>query len=206
MSDTYRTVRQYASSQFKEKGSKFIGHIYPAASRDEAEARVADIQKEYHDATHNCSAFRIGIGDEALFHFDDDGEPSGTAGKPIYQAILGTDLTNVVIIVTRYFGGTKLGTGGLIRAYGYSAKLTIEQAKVVEKTLAEKVTVQSDYDDMNLVMRAIESFQGKLIDQEYGESVQISLAVPRSLVNQLKSRLKEQSAGRIQFVRAADDL
>lgn len=206
MSDIYRTTLQYASSQFKDKGSKFIGHIYSATSRDEVESRVADIRKEYFDATHNCSAFRIGIGDDALFHYDDDGEPSGTAGKPIYQAIQGADLTNVVIIVTRYYGGTKLGTGGLIRAYGYSAKLTIDQAKVIEKTLAKKVTVKTDYDDMSLVMRAIESFQGKLISQEYSDSVQITLAAPRSQVHKLKLQLKEQSAGRIQFVREAEDL
>jgi len=200
MIDTYLTVKEYAESQFKEKGSKFIGRIYPVQSREEAEGQLEALRKEYYDATHHCSAFRIGIGDQAIFHYDDDGEPSGTAGKPIYQAITGAELTNVLIIVTRYYGGTKLGTGGLIRAYGGSAKMTIEAAEIVKRVLKNRVRIQTTYDDISIVMRLIDQFDGTIAEQDYGKEIEMTVKVRRSEVENFREQLVEQTAGRINIV------
>jgi len=200
MIDTYLTVKEYAESQFKEKGSKFIGRIYPVQSREEAEGQLEALRKEYYDATHHCSAFRIGIGDQAIFHYDDDGEPSGTAGKPIYQAITGAELTNVLIIVTRYYGGTKLGTGGLIRAYGGSAKMTIEAAEIVKRVLKNRVRIQTTYDDISIVMRLIDQFDGTIAEQDCGKEIEMTVKVRRSEVENFREQLVEQTAGRINIV------
>lgn len=200
MIDTFQTVREYAESQFKEKGSKFIGRIYPVQSRDEAETQLDALRKEYYDATHHCSAFRIGIGDQAIFHYDDDGEPSGTAGKPIYQTITGADLTNVLIVVTRYYGGTKLGTGGLIRAYSSSAKMTIEAAAIVKRVLRESVRIQTTYDDISIVMRLIDQFTGNIVEQDYGTDIDLTVRVRRSAVEHFQDQLVEQTSGRVHTI------
>ncbi|MCF7802986.1 MAG: YigZ family protein [Candidatus Marinimicrobia bacterium] len=200
MTDEYLTVKEYATARFKEKGSKFIGHIYPVNSRDDAAQRLSEVKQEYYDATHNCSAYVIGLGDETDFHYDDDGEPSGTAGKPIYQAITGADLTNVIIIITRYFGGTKLGTGGLIRAYGESAHLTIENATIVRKVLTETVSLETTYEDISAVMRTIENMEARITDQDYGEKIRITVAVRQSLAEQFRRQLIDSTGDRIAFV------
>jgi len=199
MIDTFQTVKDYAESQFKEKGSKFIGRIYSVQSRDEAEAQLDALRKEYYDATHHCSAFRVGIGDQAIFHYDDDGEPSGTAGKPIYQAITGAELTNVLIVVTRYYGGTKLGTGGLIRAYGGSAKMTIEAATIVKRVLKESVKIQTTYDDISIIMRLVDQLNGDIAEQEYGKDIKLTIRVRRSNIKKFRDQLIEQTAGRVHF-------
>jgi len=199
MSDKYRTIQSRASAEFKEKGSKFISQIFPVQSREKAEEIVSSVKKDYHDATHNCSAFRVGIGDDAVYHYDDDGEPSGTAGQPIYQAIVGADLTDVLIVVTRYFGGTKLGTGGLIRAYGAAANRAIEDAKVITKYLAETLTIHTTYDDISQVMRVLDEVDGKILRQDYGEGIVLKVAVRKSLAPQFTRKLTDLTAGRIEI-------
>jgi uncharacterized YigZ family protein len=121
MSDTYRTLKEGASATLKVDGSRFLAEAVPVASRDEAEERIAAVRKREHRATHHCTAYRLGPeGDD--FRYDDDGEPSGTAGQPILRRIHARDLTNTLVVVTRYFGGTELGTGGLMQAYGDAAE------------------------------------------------------------------------------------
>jgi len=200
MSDVYRTVRGYARTELKEKGSRFIGHIFPVSSREEAEEHIAAIRKEYYDATHNCSAYRIGFGDQALFYYDDDGEPAGTAGRPIYQALTGADLTNTLILVTRYFGGVKLGTGGLVRAYAETATHAIRAADIVKKIRTEPVRIQTSYQDISGVMRTIESFQAAILEQEYKEDIVLTVAVRLSRMEEFRRHLINNTAGRIQFV------
>lgn len=203
MSDVYRTVRAYARAELKERGSRFIGHIFPISSQEDAEEHIAGIRKEYYDATHNCSAYRIGFGAQALFFYDDDGEPAGTAGRPIYQALTGADLTNTLILVTRYFGGTKLGTGGLARAYGSTATRTIRTADVIKKIRSAPVRLRTSYQDISGVMRTIETFQAVILEQEYGAEITLTVAVRLSRVREFRRELVNTSAGRIQFVSSA---
>jgi len=200
MSDVYRTVREYARSELKEKGSRFIGHIFPVSSEKEAEEHIVEIRKEYYDATHHCSAYRIGFGDQALFFYDDDGEPAGTAGRPIYQALTSAELTNTLILVTRYFGGTKLGTGGLARAYGSTATRTIRAAEVIQKIRSAPVRLRTSYQDISGVLRTIEAFQAAILEQEYGEEITLTVAVRLSRVEEFRRDLVNNTAGRIQFV------
>lgn len=200
MTDTYKTVQGFAETFYKEKGSKFVGRIYPVHSRDEAQLQVDELRKTFYDATHHCSAFRIGLGDEAIFHYDDDGEPSGTAGKPIYQSIAGAELTNVLIVVTRYYGGTKLGTGGLIRAYGNSAKMTIDVAKIVQRVLKDSVKIHTTYEDISAVMRVIEQFNGSIDTQDYQEAIDLTVQIRRSKVEHFRRQLTEQTAGRVELL------
>lgn len=199
MTDQYKTIQSPASAEFKEKGSKFIAQVFPVQSREEAEQKLAEVKKEYYDATHNCTAFKVGIGDDAVYHYDDDGEPSGTAGQPIYQAITDADLTDVLIVVTRYFGGTKLGTGGLIRAYSKAATQAIEATKIITKRLAEKLTVRTTYDDISQVMRSLDEVEGKILSQDYGADITLQVAVRKSLADQFTERLTDLTAGRIEF-------
>lgn len=200
MNDVYRTVRAYTRTEMKEKGSRFIGHIFPAPSREKAEQYIASIRKEYYDATHNCSAYRLGFGDQALFYYDDDGEPAGTAGRPMYQALTSAGLTNTLILVTRYFGGTKLGTGGLARAYGSTASLTIRQAEIIEKIRTDTIRLQTSYQDISGVMRTIELFHASILEQEYGEGILLTVAVRMSQADEFRQNLVNNTAGRIQFV------
>lgn len=200
MNDVYRTVREYARTELKERGSRFIGHIFPVASQADAEEQIANIRKEYYDATHNCSAYRIGFGDQAIFFYDDDGEPAGTAGRPIYQAVTGAELTNTLILVTRYFGGTKLGTGGLARAYGNTAAQTIRAAEIIKKIRSTPVTLRTSYQDISGVMRTIEAVQAAILEQEYEEEITLTVAVRLSRVEEFRRELVNNTAGRIQFV------
>ena len=124
MEDTYLTLREGAEAQIKVKGSRFLAEAVPVADEAVAEAALATIRKREYNATHHCTAYRIGPAAD-LFRFNDDGEPSGTAGQPILRQIEGRELTNTLVVVTRYYGGTKLGTGGLIRAYGEAASLAL---------------------------------------------------------------------------------
>ncbi len=198
--DIYQTVRDYARAELKVQGSKFIGHIYPAKSRTDAEQKISAVKEEFYDATHNCSAYRIGMGKDNLYYYDDDGEPAGTAGKPIYQALVGAELTYTLLVVTRYFGGTKLGTGGLARAYSETAKLTIEQAVIAEKVKTDILRLQTIYEDISQVMRLIESYRGHIVSQDYGEEVRLDVAVRLTLSDQFREELRDVTAGRIRFV------
>mgnify|MGYP005840970519 CR=1 FL=1 len=200
MTDEYYTVSGYATAQNKEKGSKFIGHIFPVKSTEEAGRKISDTKKKFYDATHNCSAYLLGLGDEAIYHFDDDGEPSGTAGQPIYQAITGAGITDVLIVVTRYFGGTKLGTGGLIRAYGHTARITIENAERMKKIRTETLAIHTTYDDISQVMRTIDLASARIVSQDYGEEIRMEIAVRQSQVDDFQAQLVENTGGRIAFV------
>ncbi|MBQ8958781.1 MAG: YigZ family protein [Bacteroidales bacterium] len=137
---------------YKEKGSKFIAQAFTVMSEDEAKAAIADIRKKYFDARHHCFAYMIGP-DKKTFRSSDDGEPSGTAGKPILNQILSKDITNVCVVVTRYFGGIKLGTSGLINAYKTAARDALDNATIVEKTINEIYCLEFAYPLMNEVMR-----------------------------------------------------
>ena len=150
--DTYNMLAAPGEGLYKEKGSKFIASAFTVMNEDEAKAAIAEIRKKYFDARHHCFAYMIGP-DKKIFRASDDGEPSGTAGKPILNQILSKDVTNVCVVVTRYFGGIKLGTSGLINAYKTASCEALDNAQVVEKTINEIYSLEFEYPLMNDVMR-----------------------------------------------------
>lgn len=177
--DTYRTVSGKASVETTVDGSRFIADVCPVASREEAEAWFAVVRKREHSATHHCTAFRCGrTGD--TFHYNDDGEPSGTAGPPILRQIEGNDLTNTAIVVTRYYGGTKLGTGGLIRAYGDAARHVLEAATLVEKVIRVPVRLTFDYNDTSPASRVLDRFDLEVMERDYSDVTQFTVGVRES--------------------------
>jgi uncharacterized YigZ family protein len=152
MEDTYKTISNPAEGIFKDKGSKFISYAFPVAAEAEIREILQTIKKEHHSARHHCYAWRLGH-DKLLFRANDDGEPSSTAGKPILGQIQSFDLTDILIVVVRYFGGTLLGVSGLINAYRNAALDAISQAEIIEKTVEHKLIVEFDYGVMNEVMK-----------------------------------------------------
>ncbi len=152
--DTYKTIKYPSQGVYKEKGSKFLAFAYPIATEAEAKARLDELRKQYFDARHHCYAYILGA-DKAAYRINDDGEPSSTAGKPIYGQLLSHDLTNIIIVVVRYFGGIKLGVPGLINAYRTAARDALDSAIIVEKYVTEVYNIKFDYNAMNNVMKII---------------------------------------------------
>ena len=197
MADSYRTLAAPLVHEIpKIKGSRFIASVTPAATEEEARAHLAAIRKEHHAARHVCSAWRLGE-DGATTRSHDDGEPSGSAGRPILAAIAGRDLTFVAVGVTRYFGGTKLGVGGLVRAYGGAADaaLALAEVRVVVPTTAVRVEV--DYPQIDTVERFARSEGLTAAQAEYGARVQLVYEVPVAAAPGFCERLFDVSGGRI---------
>lgn len=150
--DTYLTLTSRSESLFKDKGSKHFGYAFPVYSLEEVKEKLEIIRKEHHQARHHCYAYRLGL-DKKTFRANDDGEPSNSAGPPILGQIQSYDLTNVLIIVVRYFGGTKLGVGGLINAYKTASKLAIEENKIIEKKVHHFYKIEFKYESMGSIMK-----------------------------------------------------
>lgn len=188
--DHFKVPAETAEAEIKVKGSRFIAAVFPAATREQAEARYEQVKKKYYNATHNCLAWRI---DENTFRYSDDGEPSGTAGKPILQVLDGAGLYQVLCVVTRYFGGTKLGTGGLIRAYTESAALAVNRLRVKTKIKTEALRLDFEYDQENRVRKLVSETGASILQKEYGGRVQMDVAVPRSRCNYFMRQLTDLS-------------
>jgi uncharacterized YigZ family protein len=186
--DEYRTVQDVSEGLYKEKGSKFIASVFPVETLDEVKDRLEIIRKRYHDARHHCYAYRLGE-EPYDIRYNDDGEPSGTAGKPIFGQIQSFELTNVLIVVTRYFGGVKLGTGGLIQAYRAAAKDAANNAKIVVKTWKSNLEIQFEYVQMDAVMRIIKEDGLRIIRQESGERSYIFLEIRKSNLSPVIKKL-----------------
>lgn len=164
--DSYKTILQSSEEGiFKDRGSKFIGYAFPVKDEEEVQIHLQELKQKHHKARHWCYAWRIGA-ENPHFRANDDGEPSNSAGQPIYGQILSYDLTNVLIVVVRYFGGTKLGVGGLINAYRTSAGLALENSVIIEKTIDATFDLQFEYKDLNKVMRLIKEKKLKLVEQK----------------------------------------
>lgn len=175
---TYKTVDiPVEQILFKEKGSKFIGYLYPVATEGEVKLCLEQIKKKYHDARHWCYAYRLDF-DGTKYRVNDDGEPSNTAGQPIYGQLLANDVTNVLLIVVRYFGGVKLGVGGLIKAYRACAEETLAEAKIEEKTIKETFVIESSYEHVDKVMRLIKTHKLEINDQEMYLDCKFTLLSP----------------------------
>ncbi len=163
--DTYKTITKPSEEVlFKDKNSKFFGYAFPVVSEEEVKEHIEDLKKKHHAARHWCYAWQLGKED---FHYraNDDGEPSNSAGMPIYGQIQSFEVTNVLIVVVRYFGGTKLGVGGLINAYKIAAQMALEASKIVTRTIDLKFEIAFDYPEINKVMRVIKENDLKVIDQ-----------------------------------------
>lgn len=168
---------------FKEKGSKFIGYAFPVSDEEEIKEKLAELWKKYPDATHICYAYRLGINGE-IYRANDDGEPSGSAGLPIYNQIVSKGITNVLVASVRFYGGTKLGVSGLIKAYKLSSQSTLEQAEIVEKYLTKKLEFEFSYEDQGSVMRNIDKFNAEVLKTEFTESCKVEVRIEqRDLVS-----------------------
>ena len=183
-------------TEIKVKGSRFIAHASAARNRDAAESYIVNISKQFFDATHNCFAYRIGTGDSELTRFNDDGEPSGTAGKPILQTLESFRLTNSVVIVTRYFGGTKLGTGGLVRAYSSAAKTVLEKAKIRVIQITDTIKVSFPYELSNAIQTVLANYPTLKQHAEYDVKVTAVLKIRKDFTQQFIRELKDKTAGK----------
>ena len=178
--DTYKTLKTKGEETlFKEKGSKFYGYAFPVKTEDEIKAILEDLKSKHHSARHWCYAWQTGTG-KVRYRANDDGEPSNSAGMPIYGQIQSFELTNVLVVVVRYFGGTKLGVGGLIQAYKTSAQLALEASEIIERTIDQYFLLQFEYKDMSHVMRIIKEKNLNLIEQEMGLTCNIKVSVRKN--------------------------
>jgi len=203
--EPYRTVADRASAEFTVQGSRFIGHLAPADTVDEAEAVVDEVRATYDDATHNVPAYRVPAGDGASKspgevmlreYSSDDGEPTGSAGKPALNVLQQQEIRNVVAVVTRYYGGTNLGVGGLARAYSRAVKDGLDAAGVVEEEPHERVSLTVAYDDSGTVRSVLES-TGVEFDADYDAEVRFDARVPVADAPELRDRLRSATSDRV---------
>ena len=176
MNDLYKTIQSKSEGLYKEKGSKFIAFAYPMSSEEAIKTEIAELRKRYHDARHHCFAWRLGA-DLERYRVNDDGEPSGSAGKPIYGQIQSRELTDVLVVVIRYFGGTLLGVGGLINAYRSAASDALDQSGIVEMKVTSRLKLEFGYSQMNSVMKVIKDFQLEFEDQQFDLDCSLTLKV-----------------------------
>ncbi len=188
-SDRYKTIKGRSEGYYKEKGSKFIARAFHVEREEEAKEYLLQMKKEYHDARHHCYAFRIQPENE-FFRSSDDGEPSGTAGKPVLNQILSAELFDVLVVVIRYFGGTKLGVAGLIRAYKTAAQEAIEQAEVVIPVISRNMTLFFDYSLMNRVMRLVKNEKLHILKQDFAFRCELVIEVERNREKTVAEKFK----------------
>lgn len=198
----YATILDMGTDEIIEKKSRFIGYVCHAETEEEAEVFITGIKKKHYDARHNCYAYSVGT-EQPTVRFSDDGEPGGTAGKPILEVLTGHGLCNVCIVVTRYFGGTLLGTGGLVRAYTEAAKACIKASEVVTKRMVVPVTLTTNYMDLGKIQYILGN-EGILIkDSFYGEEVVLKIEILVDEVERIRKVLTEVTAARI-FMKQED--
>lgn len=197
--DSYLTIEADAEAIFKEKSSKFLCYAFHVESEEEISAHLERLRKQYYDATHHCYAWRLGPFGEK-FRANDDGEPSSTAGKPILGQMLSHEITDCLIVVVRYFGGTKLGVPGLIAAYKESAAAVIEAAKVVERTVDTHIKIEFSYIVMNDVMRIIKEEQPTIDEQIFDNLCQMRLSIRKSKADIVEGRLRKVEGAIVEIV------
>ena len=193
---SYKTVKKDAFAEIEIKKSKFIAHRAEIKSEDEAETFIKQTRKKYYDATHNCSAYILNS-DRGIRHSSDDGEPSGTAGKPILDVISGAGLSDIIVVVTRYFGGTELGTGGLVRAYSGAAAEVLKNAAVVEITEAKLMEFIIDYGLLPKLQHLCMELGIIIYETEYLEKVKISVLITEDNLGRFFKEVTEMTAGAI---------
>lgn len=196
LTDSYQTIASPSEGEYKEKGSKFLAYAYPMDAESDLDGFMASLRDIHPKARHYCYAYKLGL-DGTRFRANDDGEPSGTAGKPIYGQILSFGLTNVCIIVIRYFGGTKLGASGLIHAYKEASKAALDNAAIIEKYLYISYQLTFGYDHMGHIMNALKDpdieITTKFFEDHCVVNIQIRLSVENQAIHRLKARLLNKS-------------
>ncbi|RFZ84652.1 YigZ family protein [Mucilaginibacter terrenus] len=196
--DTYKTIAQPAEGVFRDRGSKFLSFAYPITNDAEVKPLVANLKTLHPKANHHCWAVRLGI-DRSVFRVNDDGEPSGTAGRPILNTLLSKDITNTLVVVVRYFGGTLLGVPGLINAYKAATEAALAEASVVEKTVNDVYTIIFEYPQMNDVMRIIKEEQLSIIEQTLELNCSVKFSVRKTQVESVMAKLNKVEKARITY-------
>lgn len=178
-SDEYKTILHAAQGSFRDKGSRFLAFAIPTTTEQEVKVNLESLRKQYYDATHHCYAYILGFGKSA-YRVNDDGEPSGTAGRPIYGQLLSADLTNILVVVIRYYGGTKLGVPGLIHAYKTATLEALNNATQITKIVKEQYSIEYPYEIMNDVMKIIKDEALEVINSDFGMKCVIQMAIRHS--------------------------
>jgi len=186
----YSTIEKPAIAEFKDRGSKFLAYSYPVESVDTCKKIIAGLKKEHPKAVHFCVAYRIGI-EGILFRASDDGEPAGSAGRPILGQIDSKELTNIMVVVVRYFGGTLLGVPGLINAYKTSTALALQLAPIVQKPIIIKYELNFDYHQMNEVMMIVKQYNCSVVEQEAQLFVQLKIGIPKARVEEALNKFND---------------
>lgn len=184
--DTYKTI-DYPGTEvlFKDKNSKFFGYTFPVNNEEEVKQIIENLKKQHHSARHWCYAWQTGT-ENVKYRTNDDGEPSNSAGQPIYGQIQSFDVTNILIVIVRYFGGVKLGVGGLINAYRSTAQLALEASKIIQKTININFVIVFEYKNMNKVMRIIKENNLNISDQDLNLNCKIYISVRKKMVDKIK--------------------
>lgn len=190
----YKTVETSAQAEFVEKRSRFIGYAKPVATSEEAVAFINEIKSKHWDATHNVYAYILRDGQTR--RYSDDGEPQGTAGIPTLDVLLKEGLTDVVVVVTRYFGGVLLGTGGLVRAYSHSAKIAVDAAKIITMSLCSEVRVKADYNFYGKLNSLIPECGGTIENTDFTDSVEVTFLIPKEKVDGFSKKLTDAGNGK----------
>ena len=190
MDDTYKTIKDISEGYYTEKRSRFISYAIPVRTVEEVKRYVAEYRKRYYDARHVCWAYMLGV-DRQVFRANDDGEPSSTAGKPILGQINSNELTDILIVVVRYFGGIELGTSGLIVAYRTAAAEAISAAEVEVRTVDEDITVVFEYPYLNGVMRIVKEDNPTIVSQKFDMDCEMTLRIRKSAAERLRQRLSK---------------
>ncbi len=188
MADLYKTIENPSEGLYKEKGSKFLAFAYPVSTVEEIKERMAYLQKQFHDARHHCYAWRLGA-DMERYRVNDDGEPSGSAGNPIFGQIQSRELSDILVVVIRYFGGTLLGVGGLINAYRSATSDAFDQAQIVELKVYELIHVQFEYSQMNSVMKVIKDLDLSFENQDFDLNCSLTLKVWKRKMDRVWTQL-----------------
>ena len=194
--EQYIMLSKGAQAELVEKKSRFIATIRPVSSEEEAAAFIEEMKKKYYDARHNCSAFVIGSKGE-LTRSSDDGEPSGTAGRPLLEVLTGSGIRNIAAVVTRYFGGVLLGTGGLVRAYSGAVKMALEQCETITRRYGVQMLIKTDYNGVGKIQYLLGSKDVVIQDSVYAADVQMTVLVPIEEYDRLCKELVEATNGRV---------
>ncbi len=200
VTDNYKTILSSSEGLYKEKGSKFMSYAYPVYTEEEIKEHIKTLKEQYYDARHHCFAWQLGV-DGLRYRANDDGEPSGTAGKPIHGQIKSHELTNILVVVIRYFGGTKLGVPGLIHAYKEATIDAINNTSIVEKTVNDVYAVHFDYLVMNDIMRIVKEENLKILNQQFDLSCTIEFSNRQSEIEKINNRFAKVEAVKCEFLR-----
>lgn len=200
MQFSFKTIKSPLENiLLKEKGSKFIGFAFPVNNEAEIKAALEKVRTEHPKATHHCYAFRLGIEGEN-YRANDDGEPSGSAGLPIYNQLLANELTHILLIVVRYYGGTKLGVSGLVKTYKESAKLTLEESEIITKDLESEVEIEFDFNKQNQIFTLLNKFDGKILNFFSEEQCKIIAKINTSQKENISEQLSEMQNIKFLFI------